>query len=76
MRRILAVARNTFREGARQRPHSDGVVVELSEGADVNAFLAAAITAGTKILSVSPRKESLEDLFVREAQAQPAGAQA
>jgi ABC-2 type transport system ATP-binding protein len=58
-------------EGARQRPHPDGVVIELPEGADVNAFLAAAIAAGTRIISVSPRKESLEDLFVREAQAQP-----
>jgi len=64
-------------EGARQRPHPDGVVVELPEGADVNAFRAAAIAAGAKVLSVSPRKESLEDLFVREAQAQhPPGAAA
>ncbi|HXU81742.1 MAG TPA: ABC transporter ATP-binding protein [Polyangia bacterium] len=54
--------------GARQRPHPDGVVVELPEGADVNQFLAAAIAAGAAVLSVSPRKESLEDLFVREAQ--------
>jgi ABC-2 type transport system ATP-binding protein len=63
-------------EGARQRPHPDGVVVELPEGADVNAFLAAAIASGARVLSVSPRKESLEDLFVREAQVHPPGAAA
>jgi len=64
-------------QGARQRPHPDGVVVELPEGADVNAFLGAAIAAQARVLSVSPRKESLEDLFVREAQAQhPPGATA
>jgi ABC-2 type transport system ATP-binding protein len=58
--------------GAHERPHPDGVVVDLPEGADVNAFLAAAIAARARVLSVSPRKESLEDLFVREAQVQPA----
>ena len=51
--------------GARQRPHPDGVVVELPEGADVNAFLSAALGLGASLLSVSPRKESLEDLYVR-----------
>ena len=61
-------------EGARQRQSPDGVVVELPEGADVNAFLTAALAAGATVLSVSPRKESLEDLFVREAQQQAPGA--
>src|SRR5688572_24969448 len=53
--------------GARQWPHPDGVVVDLPEQADVNAFLAAALAAGASVVSLSPRKESLEDLFVREA---------
>jgi ABC-2 type transport system ATP-binding protein len=56
--------------GARQRQSPDGVAVELVEGADVDAFLAAALAAGARVLSVSPRKESLEDIFVREAQVQ------
>jgi ABC-2 type transport system ATP-binding protein len=60
--------------GARQRQSPDGVVVDLPEGADVNAFLAAALAVGASVVSVSPRKESLEDLFVREAKAAPAGA--
>jgi ABC-2 type transport system ATP-binding protein len=55
--------------GARQRQASDGVAVELPEGADVDAFLRAALALGASVLSVSPRKESLEDLFLREANA-------
>jgi ABC-2 type transport system ATP-binding protein len=54
-------------EGARERQSPDGVVVELPEGVDVDAFLGAALAAGANVLSVSPRKESLEDIFVREA---------
>jgi ABC-2 type transport system ATP-binding protein len=53
--------------GARQWQSPDGVVVELPEGASVNAFLATALEAGATVVSISPRKESLEDLFVREA---------
>ena len=54
--------------GASQRQSPDGVLVELPAGSDVNAFLASALAVGASVLSVSPRKESLEDLFVREAQ--------
>jgi ABC-2 type transport system ATP-binding protein len=54
-------------EGATHRQSPDAVVVDLPERTDVNAFLAAAMAAGATILSVSPRKESLEDIFVREA---------
>jgi ABC-2 type transport system ATP-binding protein len=53
--------------GARERQGPDGVLLELPEGSDVDAFLEAARTAGAKVLSVSPRRESLEDLFLREA---------
>jgi ABC-2 type transport system ATP-binding protein len=54
-------------EGARQRETPDGVMVELPEGADVDGFLRAALAAGAQVMSVFPRKESLEDIFVREA---------
>jgi ABC-2 type transport system ATP-binding protein len=57
--------------GARTVQNPDGVVVELPESANLNAFLASAMAVGANVLSVTPRKESLEDLFVREAQAGP-----
>jgi ABC-2 type transport system ATP-binding protein len=46
----------------------DGVVAaqRLPPDADVDAALRDALAAGKKIVSVTPRKESLEDLFVRE----------
>jgi ABC-2 type transport system ATP-binding protein len=53
--------------GTREHAGSDGMRLDLPEGADVDGFLRAALTAGAKVLSVSPRRESLEDLFVREA---------
>jgi ABC-2 type transport system ATP-binding protein len=53
--------------GARERQGPDGVLVELPEGSDLDAFLEAARAAGAGVLSVSPRRESLEDLFLREA---------
>jgi ABC-2 type transport system ATP-binding protein len=57
-------------EGARTLAHPDAVVIELPEGANVNAFLASALAVGAGVVSVTPRKESLEDLFVREASLQ------
>jgi hypothetical protein len=60
-------------EGARARETPEGHAIELPEGADVDGFLSAALAAGASVLSVSPRKESLEDLFLREARG---GAQA
>jgi ABC-2 type transport system ATP-binding protein len=57
--------------GARHHQAPDGVAVELAEGSDVDGFLRAALAAGASVLSVSPRKESLEDLFLREAKAGP-----
>jgi len=54
--------------GARQWQGPDGVVVDLPEGADVNAFLATVLAAGAQVVSIAPRKESLEDLFVRQAE--------
>jgi ABC-2 type transport system ATP-binding protein len=54
-------------EGAKVHQTPDGMLVDLPEGTDVDAFLRAALAAQASILSVTPRRESLEDLFVREA---------
>jgi ABC-2 type transport system ATP-binding protein len=53
--------------GATTRQSPDGLLVDLPESADVDAFLKAALGNGASILSVTPRRESLEDLFVRQA---------
>jgi ABC-2 type transport system ATP-binding protein len=64
------LARLALPTGTRQFVSGDrGVGLELPEQADVDAFLRAALDAGASVLSVAPRRESLEDLFVREAQA-------
>jgi hypothetical protein len=41
----------------------------LDPGDDVEAFLRAAVESGAKVVSVNPRREHLEDLFVREVEA-------
>jgi ABC-2 type transport system ATP-binding protein len=43
--------------------------VRLDPEADVDAELRAALEAGKHVVSVTPRRESIEDLFVREARA-------
>jgi ABC-2 type transport system ATP-binding protein len=50
------------------------VALELPADADVDAVLRAALAGGAHVLSVTPRRESLEDLFVRQAAARPAAA--
>ncbi|MDQ3301344.1 MAG: ABC transporter ATP-binding protein [Myxococcota bacterium] len=42
------------------------LAVVLPADTDVDAWIARAHTAGAKIISVSPRHETLEDLFLRE----------
>lgn len=54
-------------DGARRRESDEGALVELPDGADVDAFLRAALGAGAHVVAVTPRRESLEDLFLREA---------
>jgi ABC-2 type transport system ATP-binding protein len=54
-------------EGGHMRETTDGRLVDLPEGADVDAFLRAALAADCSVISVTQRRESLEDLFVREA---------
>ena len=44
----------------------DEVSLQLPASADVDAWLVAAHGVGAKILQVSPRHETLEDLFLRE----------
>jgi hypothetical protein len=57
-------------EGAVRRDTPDAVVVDLPEGSQVDAFLRAVLAAEASVISVTPRRESLEDLFVRQAQEQ------
>ena len=54
-------------EGGTARQSPDGMLYDLPERADVDAFLKAALAKGASIISVTPRRESLEDLFVRQA---------
>jgi ABC-2 type transport system ATP-binding protein len=64
------LARLPLPAGARQLVASvHEIGLELPEQTDVDAFLRAALDVGAGVVSVSPRRESLEDLFVREAQA-------
>lgn len=55
--------------GAQVHKSGDDQAIELPEEADVDALLRQALAGGCRILSVSPRKESLEDLFIRSARA-------
>ncbi len=57
-------------DGGRLHETADGMLMELPEGSDVDAFLRAVLAANCSVISVTQRRESLEDLFVREAGAQ------
>ena len=61
-------------EGAsRVRRVGDELSLTLPADADVDAWLARAHAAGAKVVQVSPRHETLEELFMREvASAEPA----
>jgi ABC-2 type transport system ATP-binding protein len=50
-----------LRNGAGEKAHS------LPGDADVDAFVKDALARGEHLVSVTPRRESLEDLFVRES---------
>ena len=54
----------------------DGVKEPLKLGTDVdvNQALSEALAAGKRVLSVTPRRETLEDLFVREVESGDTGA--
>ncbi len=53
--------------GATTRKSPEGLLIDLPEGADVDGFLKTVLGGGAAVLSVTPRRESLEDLFVRQA---------
>jgi ABC-2 type transport system ATP-binding protein len=59
--------------GARKSENPDGLVIDLPADADVDTFLRAVLAAGARVHSLTPRRESLEDLFVREATSQNQG---
>jgi len=54
------------------RAQGGGTVALLDEG-KVDEFLRAALAAGARVVSVTPRKESLEDLFLRQVAAAAGG---
>jgi ABC-2 type transport system ATP-binding protein len=56
------------------RRTGDELSLTLAATDDVDAWIARAHTAGAKILSVSPRHETLEDLFLREVASADASA--
>jgi ABC-2 type transport system ATP-binding protein len=54
-------------QGLRTRRVTDRLVVELQGQGKVRELVERAIAAGAEILELTPRHETLEDLFVREA---------
>jgi ABC-2 type transport system ATP-binding protein len=63
---------------SRVRRVGDELSLTLASNADVDAWLAAARDKGAKVVAVTPRHETLEDLFMREiasADTSPAGAE-
>ena len=52
---------------ARVRQTPEGTAFDLDGRSDVDEFLRAAVAVGARILAVSPRRESLEDVFIRQA---------
>ena len=62
-------------DGSRRLPAAGegDLAVELPAGVDVDEFLRTALGLGARVVTVAPRRESLEDLFLREAsQPEPA----
>jgi ABC-2 type transport system ATP-binding protein len=68
-----AGARETSSQDARAETGDNAadVALELPPDVDVDAFLRAVLSTGASVVSVAPRRESLEDLFVREAARDP-----
>ena len=56
-------------EGATARQTPEGAAVELRQEEQLGPFLKVAMDRGAAVVSVSPRRESLEDFFIRQAQA-------
>jgi ABC-2 type transport system ATP-binding protein len=49
------------------RATGDALVLEVEGDAEVRAVVEQAFAEGARLQSVTPKRESLEDLFVREA---------
>ncbi len=69
---ILKGASDSFEAHCREEGHKverlgDRLHLEIEGGAQVQPFLKTAIENGVEIEAVTPRHETLEDLFVREA---------
>jgi ABC-2 type transport system ATP-binding protein len=54
-------------EGASVSPTASGARIEVADERDVDTAIAALRQAGGRLISVQPVKQSLEELFVREA---------
>jgi ABC-2 type transport system ATP-binding protein len=57
-------------EGASSEPTAGGARIEVASERDVDAALIALRQAGGRLVSVQPVKQSLEELFVRETEAE------
>lgn len=57
--------------GYRTRRASDGLVVETQGEGGVRVVLETSLAAGATVFEVTPRSETLEDLFLREAILKP-----
>lgn len=55
-------------ESASIRMTAEGVLASIHDQSSVGTFLAACIAGGGEVLQVTPHKETLESLFIREAQ--------
>jgi ABC-2 type transport system ATP-binding protein len=62
--------------GARVRKTPEGAAFDLNGDANVDEFLRAAVAVGAQVVAVSPRRESLEDVFIRQASEGRGGAPA
>jgi ABC-2 type transport system ATP-binding protein len=60
-------------EGARITPTAGGARIEVADERDVDAALAALRSAGGRLVSVQPVRQSLEELFVREVEEKDKG---
>jgi len=60
-----AVVEALAARGAKSRRTAGELLLTLAGGVDVDAVLAAAHAAGGKVIAVTPRHETLEDLFLR-----------
>jgi len=61
------LARNLVGDGVTLHRVGDHLVVEIEGDANVPKVLSAALGSGAQVIEVAPRRETLEDLFMRRA---------